>query len=45
MCIRDSFYGPPREALTFFGAQDFADIYTRLTHPLDPVKNLSLIHI
>ena len=36
---RLAFYGPPREALTFFGAQDFADIYTRLTHPLDPVKN------
>jgi ABC-type multidrug transport system ATPase subunit/pSer/pThr/pTyr-binding forkhead associated (FHA) protein len=36
---RLAFYGPPRAALTFFGAQDFADIYTRLTHPLDPVKN------
>jgi len=36
---RLAFYGPPRKALTFFGAQDFADIYTRLTYPLDPVKN------
>jgi ABC-type multidrug transport system ATPase subunit/pSer/pThr/pTyr-binding forkhead associated (FHA) protein len=36
---RLAFYGPPRDALPFFGAQDFADIYTRLTHPLDPVKN------
>lgn len=36
---RLAFYGPPREALTFFGARDFADIYTHLTHPLDPVKN------
>lgn len=29
------FFGPPREALTFFGAEDFADIYTRLSQPLD----------
>ena len=34
-----SFFGPPKEALTFFGATDFADIYTRLSHPIDPVHN------
>lgn len=25
------YFGPPKEALTFFGASDFADIYTRLS--------------
>lgn len=34
-----AFYGPPKDALTFFNAQDFADIYTRLNHPIDPVLN------
>jgi ABC-type multidrug transport system ATPase subunit len=34
-----AFYGPPKEALAFFNAQDFADIYTRLNHPIDPVLN------
>ncbi|MBE2238695.1 MAG: FHA domain-containing protein [Caldilineaceae bacterium] len=34
-----TFFGPPRDALTFFGAQDFADIYTCLTHPIDAVNN------
>jgi ABC transport system ATP-binding/permease protein len=33
------FFGPPHEALTFFGTADFADIYTRLTQPLDPEHN------
>ncbi len=27
------YYGPPKEALDFFGAHDFADIYTRLSLP------------
>lgn len=34
-----AYFGPPREALGFFGATDFADIYTRLSHPIDPVHN------
>ncbi len=29
------FLGTPQEALTFFDADDFADIYTRLSQPLD----------
>jgi len=33
------YFGPPREALGFFGASDFADIYTRLSQPIDPVNN------
>lgn len=34
-----AYFGPPDDALTFFQARDFADIYTRLSQPLDPVKN------
>ncbi len=34
-----AYFGPPQEALTFFEAPDFADIYTRLTQPLDPAQN------
>lgn len=34
-----AYYGPPQEALTFFGAHDFADIYTRLSQPIDPAHN------
>ena len=30
---RLTYYGPPQEALAFFGATDFADIYTRLSQP------------
>lgn len=30
---RLAYYGPPQEALGFFGASDFADIYTRLSQP------------
>jgi len=30
---RLAYYGPPQEALDFFGATDFADIYTRLSQP------------
>jgi ABC-type multidrug transport system ATPase subunit/pSer/pThr/pTyr-binding forkhead associated (FHA) protein len=33
------FFGPPQDAISFFGAHDFADIYTRLSQPIDPVKN------
>lgn len=33
------YFGPPQEALGFFGAADFADIYTRLSQPLDPNSN------
>ncbi|MCB0205961.1 MAG: FHA domain-containing protein, partial [Anaerolineae bacterium] len=33
------FFGPPQEALTFFGASDFADIYSKLSHPIDPTHN------
>jgi ABC-type multidrug transport system ATPase subunit/pSer/pThr/pTyr-binding forkhead associated (FHA) protein len=34
-----AYFGPPKEALGFFGATDFADIYTKLSHPIDPVHN------
>ncbi len=34
-----AFYGPPKEALNFFNAHDFADIYSRLNYPIDPVQN------
>ena len=33
------YFGPPQEALTFFGAQDFSDIYTRLSQAIDPKQN------
>jgi ABC-type multidrug transport system ATPase subunit len=33
------YFGPPQEALPFFDANDFADIYTRLSQPIDPVNN------
>ena len=33
------YFGPPQEALAFFGTTDFADIYTRLSQPLDPNNN------
>ena len=33
------YFGPPKEALAFFGTNDFADIYTRLSQPIDPVNN------
>lgn len=31
-----AYFGPPQEALGFFGAADFADIYTRLSQTVDP---------
>ncbi|MEW5940550.1 MAG: ATP-binding cassette domain-containing protein, partial [Chloroflexota bacterium] len=33
---RLAFYGPPREAATFFDAHDFADIYQKLGYEIDP---------
>lgn len=36
---RLAFYGPPQEALAFFGVEDFPDIYTRLSQPIDPARN------
>jgi len=33
-----SFYGPPCEALQFFQVQSFADIYERLSEPVDPQR-------
>jgi ABC-type multidrug transport system ATPase subunit/pSer/pThr/pTyr-binding forkhead associated (FHA) protein/ABC-type multidrug transport system permease subunit len=33
---RLSFYGPPDEALTFFGVRDFSDIYLKLSQEIDP---------
>ena len=35
---RLSYFGPPQEALGFFEATDFADIYTRLSQPAATVK-------
>ncbi|HQF71497.1 MAG TPA: ATP-binding cassette domain-containing protein, partial [Promineifilum sp.] len=35
---RLTYFGPPQEALAFFGATDFADIYTRLGQPAGAVK-------
>jgi ABC-type multidrug transport system ATPase subunit/pSer/pThr/pTyr-binding forkhead associated (FHA) protein len=36
---RLAYYGPPKEALTFFGVQDFSDIYQELQRVFDPAKN------
>jgi ABC-type multidrug transport system ATPase subunit/pSer/pThr/pTyr-binding forkhead associated (FHA) protein len=33
---RLAYYGPPREAITFFDAHDFADIYQKLGTEIDP---------
>jgi ABC-type multidrug transport system ATPase subunit/pSer/pThr/pTyr-binding forkhead associated (FHA) protein len=35
---RLAYFGPPQEALGFFGATDFADIYTRLSQPAGAVN-------
>lgn len=35
---RISFYGPPDEALTFFGVRDFSDIYLNLSQEINPAK-------
>ena len=32
------YFGPPNDALAFFGQKDFADIYTLLSQPFDPNK-------
>jgi ABC-type multidrug transport system ATPase subunit/pSer/pThr/pTyr-binding forkhead associated (FHA) protein len=31
-----SYYGPPNEALNFFGVRDFSDIYLKLSQEVDP---------
>jgi ABC-type multidrug transport system ATPase subunit/pSer/pThr/pTyr-binding forkhead associated (FHA) protein len=33
---RLAYFGPPREAITFFGARDFADIYLKLSSDAHP---------
>ena len=33
---RLSYYGPPNEALSFFGVRDFSDIYLKLSQDVDP---------
>jgi len=35
---RLAYYGPPKEAITFFNTQDFADIYQKLSAEIDPGK-------
>ncbi len=35
-----AYYGPPREAIKFFEAQDFADIYQKLSFEIDPAKGV-----
>jgi ABC-type multidrug transport system ATPase subunit/pSer/pThr/pTyr-binding forkhead associated (FHA) protein/ABC-type multidrug transport system permease subunit len=37
---RLAYYGPPNEALQFFGVRDFADIYLKLAQEIDPQKGL-----
>ncbi len=36
---RLAFFGPPKEAIKFFNAQDFADIYIKLTQEINPAQN------
>ena len=33
-----SYYGPPGEAIQYFQAQDFADIYLKLTQEVNPAE-------
>jgi hypothetical protein len=35
---RLAYYGPPKDAITFFSVQDFADIYLRLSERYDQAK-------
>jgi ABC-type multidrug transport system ATPase subunit/pSer/pThr/pTyr-binding forkhead associated (FHA) protein len=37
---RLAYYGPPNEALQFFGVRDFSDIYLKLAQEIDPAKGL-----
>ncbi len=37
---RLAYYGPPREAITFFDAKDFADIYQKLSFEIDPGRGI-----
>jgi ABC-type multidrug transport system ATPase subunit len=33
-----AYYGPPREAISFFQARDFADIYLKLSQRVNPAE-------
>lgn len=35
---RLAYYGPPNDALTFFGVRDFSDIYLKLSQDIDPSR-------
>ena len=35
---RLTYYGPPNDALQFFGVRDFSDIYLKLSQEIDPEK-------
>jgi ABC-type multidrug transport system ATPase subunit len=35
---RLAYYGPPDEALNFYGVRDFSDIYLKLSQDVDPAK-------
>jgi ABC-type multidrug transport system ATPase subunit/ABC-type transport system involved in multi-copper enzyme maturation permease subunit len=37
-----AFFGPPDQALSFFGVTDFADIYTRLSQTIDPAHEAAV---
>ncbi len=37
-----SYYGPPNEALNFFGVRDFSDIYLKLSQELDPARGIQI---
>lgn len=36
-----AYYGPPKEAIKFFEAEDFSDIYQKLSFEIDPSKGAS----
>ncbi len=35
-----AYYGPPKEAIKFFEAEDFSDIYQKLSFEIDPAKGV-----
>lgn len=37
-----SYYGPPKDAIPFFEAQDFADIYLKITQEVDPAQGKAI---
>ncbi|MGC9347863.1 MAG: FHA domain-containing protein [Anaerolineae bacterium] len=37
-----AYYGPPQEAISFFGTRDFADIYLKLSEDVDPANTQNL---